>query len=99
MVWKGDRVYVLLLAVLSYAACLDWPSPLAVETKGVIGTACFNIYTHKYRQKKNETASYTDKWEWEKTCDVYQTSCWPTKQAIDHNDLTDEEEKTLIHAE
>jgi len=45
-------VYVLLLAVLSYAARLDWPSPLAVETKGVIGTACFNIYIHTNIDKK-----------------------------------------------
>ena len=33
-------------------------------------------------------------------CDVYQTSCWPAKLAIDDNDLTDEAgEETLIHAE
>jgi hypothetical protein len=91
-------MYVLLLSVLSYAACLDWPSPIAVETKGVIGTACFNIHTN-IDKKKEWTASYIDKWEWDKTCDVYQTSCWSMKQTIDHNDLTDEEEKTLIHAE
>ncbi len=79
MVWKGGRAYVLLLSVLSYAACLDWPSTLAVETKGVIGTACFNI--HINIDKKTEwTASYIDKWEWDKTCDVYQTSCWPMKK-------------------
>jgi hypothetical protein len=91
-------ICVLLLSVLSYAACFDWPSPIAVETKGVIGTACFNIYTN-IDKKKEWTASYIDKWEWDKTCDVYQTSCWSMKQTIDPNDLTDNEEKTLIHAE
>ena len=54
-------------------------------------------HIHKYRQKRrrmNEwTASYTDKWEWDKTCDVYQTSCWSMKKTIDPNDLTDDKEE------
>jgi hypothetical protein len=46
-------MYVLLLFVLSYAACFDWPSPIAVETKGVIGTACFNIHTNIDKKRMN----------------------------------------------
>ncbi len=93
MVWKGDCVCVLLFSVLSHADCLDWPSPIAVETKGVIGTACFNIYTNIDKKEEEWPASYTDKWEWDKTCDAYQTSCWSMKKTIDPNDLTDDEEE------